>query len=129
MIRSQPMCAGSSKNCSRPDWSRYTPMRTIADRSESGERGTGAGGAGDDEVSDLSFPILGRPLRARRIPAALRAWLEEHWHRPEHAPAAHPFTIVLEGPGAGGEGGERGHAAGTEDRDPTNPAGNAESHH
>lgn len=64
-------------------------------------------GKGGEAVA-IDFPVLGRPLRARRIPAALRRWLEEHWHRPEHAPDAHPFAITLEGVGA--DEGDRGAA-------------------
>ncbi|HEX7051157.1 MAG TPA: ATP-binding protein [Longimicrobiales bacterium] len=47
-------------------------------------------------ADDVVFPILGRPFRARGASAPLRAWLDEQWRRPEHAPPPHPFAIALE---------------------------------
>jgi hypothetical protein len=42
-----------------------------------------------------AFSLLGRPLRAEVASAALRDWLHAHWHFPEHALPAHPFTLRL----------------------------------
>lgn len=50
----------------------------------------------------IGFPVLGRALRARRVPPALRAWLDEHWRRPEHALPPHPFALSLDCVESGG---------------------------
>jgi hypothetical protein len=62
-------------------------------------------------VSDLAFPILGRPFRARGLTPALARWVEARWRFPEHAPAPHLHRIDLRlversGVGTAWEGGE-----------------------
>lgn len=46
--------------------------------------------------SDVDLRILGRRLEGRGVPAALDAWLREHWQRLEHVVAPHAFCISLE---------------------------------
>jgi hypothetical protein len=49
----------------------------------------------DGDESEIAFPLLGRPFRARGMPAHLVSWLREHWHFPEHAVPPHPYGISL----------------------------------
>lgn len=51
-------------------------------------------------AEDVAFHILGRPFHARGISPSLRAWLDEHWHRPDHDLPPHPFAITLFGEAA-----------------------------
>jgi hypothetical protein len=49
----------------------------------------------DGRESEIAFPLLGRPFRARGMPARLASWLREHWHFPEHAVPPHPYDVSL----------------------------------
>jgi hypothetical protein len=49
----------------------------------------------DGGAGEIAFPLLGRPFRARGMPARLAAWLREHWHFPEHTVPTHPYGITI----------------------------------
>lgn len=49
----------------------------------------------EGRAGEVAFPLLGRPFRARGVPARLAVWLREHWHFPERTVPPHPYDISL----------------------------------
>lgn len=58
----------------------------------------------------LSFPVLGRPFAARRVPARLAGWLRESWDYPGYAVPISGYAIELEVAGAAPSGAAHGWA-------------------